>query len=384
MTLSDFIEANLSQLLNEWVDYARTIDLADITLDENQLRNAGRDILTRIAADMREPQTAAQQKAKSRGDRPNRQSDFNVIAHQHADDRLAQGYGINEVVAEYRALRASVLRTWLQTSRDNVTAFQEMIRFNEAIDQMLAESVRQYAQRTERIRDLFAGVLAHDLRSPLGAIINSADVLLRDGALSATSVKAAANAQRGAVRMKHMIDDLFIFTRTRLGDTLPVDFTPQDIRRIAEDAADEVRATYPDVRIDVGLTGDLTGAWDGARVGQMLVNLLANAVQHGTGDIAVCATREGEDVVLAVSNSGAPIPARALPTLFDPLTRASVLPARRGTAPGMGLGLYICRCIAQAHHGIIQVESTDKATVFTVRMPRFPVSPASPAGSPIR
>src|SRR5690349_13787255 len=146
MTLSDFIEANLAQLVNEWVDYARTIDLADIKLDGNQLRNAGRDILTRIAADMREPQTAAQQKAKSRGNRPNRQSDFNVVAHQHADDRLSQGYGINEVVAEYRALRASVLCTWLHTARDNVTAFQEMIRFNEAIDQMLAESVRQYAQ----------------------------------------------------------------------------------------------------------------------------------------------------------------------------------------------------------------------------------------------
>lgn len=88
------------------------------------------------------------------------------------------------------------------------------VRFNEAIDHMLAESVRQYAQRTERIRDLFAGVLAHDLRSPPGAILNSAEVVLHDDGLASSSIRAVAIAQRGAVRMKQMIDDLLVFTRT--------------------------------------------------------------------------------------------------------------------------------------------------------------------------
>ncbi|WP_028207370.1 histidine kinase dimerization/phospho-acceptor domain-containing protein [Paraburkholderia nodosa] len=82
-----------------------------------------------------------------------------------------------------------------------------MTRFNEAIDQVLAESVRHYVMRTERIRDLFAGVLAHDLRSPLGAILNSSEVLLHDEGLSAVSARALAFVQRGALRMRQMIDD---------------------------------------------------------------------------------------------------------------------------------------------------------------------------------
>ncbi|WP_028232061.1 sensor histidine kinase [Paraburkholderia mimosarum] len=374
MSLSDFIEANLRELVEDWTEYARTISLEESHLDERELRNSARDILIRIAADMREPQSDVQQKAKSRGEEPASKSSFNETAHLHADDRLAHGYGINEVVAEYRALRASVLRRWLMMPQADAAAFQEMIRFNEAIDQMLAESVRQYAQRSQYIRDLFAGVLAHDLRSPVGAILNSADVLLRDNALSAFSARAVANVQRSAVRLKRMIDDLFIFARARLGEALPVEFTPQDLGRIASDAAEEVRAAWPDARIEVCLTGDLAGRWDGARVGQLLVNLLVNAVQHGSGKICLSVAGQGEQMTLAVSNEGDAIPARARPTLFDPLTRANPSPGRSAMVSGMGLGLYICRCIARAHHGTIWVDSTKDETTFTVQMPRFPSS----------
>jgi signal transduction histidine kinase len=276
------------------------------------------------------------------------------------------------VVAEYRALRASVLRQWHQTSPDMTPVARELVRFNEAIDHMLAESVRRYAQRTERIRDLFAGVLAHDLRSPLGAILNSAEVVLLDDGLSSSSVRAVAIAQRGAARMKQMIDDLIVFARTRLGDTLPVVFTPQDFNQICNDAADEVCASYPEACIDIHLTGELAGKWDGARIVQLLVNLLVNAVQHGSGNIRVDALGQGGHLTLIVSNDGAPIPAAAMPTLFDPLTRASDVPRRSGPSSSMGLGLYICRCIANAHNGTIQAESADGKTRFTVELPRFP------------
>ncbi|WP_227747312.1 sensor histidine kinase [Paraburkholderia franconis] len=225
-----------------------------------------------------------------------------------------------------------------------------MIRFNEAIDQMLSESVRRYAEQTRRIGDLFAGVLAHDLRSPLGAILNSAQLLLHDEGLSSTSLRAAANVQRGSMRMKEMIDDLLVFTRGRLGDTLPVSFSPQDMGRICSDAVDEVRASYPNAVIRLLLAGGLRGTWDGTRIGQLVVNLLVNGVRYGSGEVAVEAVGDDEHVTVIVSNEGNPIPERALPTLFDPMTRAS-LHNREGTAAGMGLGLYICSCIATAHHG---------------------------------
>jgi signal transduction histidine kinase len=368
MRLADFIEADLSGLIDDWTGYALALSEDDTLLTETQLRNSAADILRAIAADMRETQTAAEQQTKSRGDKDAPGSDFNQVAHLHAEDRLSHGFSINDVVAEFRALRATVLRRWQKMAPSDAAAFQEMIRFNEAIDQVLAESVRHYTRRTERIRDLFAGVLAHDLRSPLGAILNSGEVLLHDDSLSPASVRAVAFVQRGAMRMKQMIDDLLVFTRTRLGDALPVSLTPQDMGRICSDAVDEVRASYPDAHIELRLADELRGRWDGSRLGQLVVNLLTNAVRYGSGLVVVEAGARAGQMNLTVSNEGNPIPECALPTLFDPLTRVGT-PDRRGTAAGMGLGLYICRCIAIAHQGTITVASSERGTRFTVRLP---------------
>lgn len=94
-----------------------------------------------------------------------------------------------------------------------------MIRFNEAIDQMLLESVREHTQRTGHTRDILAGVLGHSVHSPVVAILNSANVLLRDASLSSTGVRTCANVQRNTMRMKRTIYDLFIFTSIRRGST---------------------------------------------------------------------------------------------------------------------------------------------------------------------
>ncbi|MBN3858284.1 HAMP domain-containing histidine kinase [Paraburkholderia sp. Ac-20340] len=372
MNLADFIEADLDGIIDDWTDYARAISPADSHLQDVQLRNSARELLLGIAADMRVSQSAAQQEAKSHGERPDPDSTFNQIGRGHADDRQAHGFGINALVAEYRALRASVLRRWQRTGSLDITACQDMIRFNEAIDQMVAESVRQFAQRTERIRDLFAGVLAHDMRSPVGAILNSAQVVLRDENLAPLSLRATTNLQRSAERLKLLIDDLFVFTRVRLGDTLPVEFTQQDFGRLCRGVVDEVLAARPDAQIETQTAGELTGVWDAARMNQLIANLVTNAVQYGSGMVRVKAAGDGQQIVLTVSNEGAPIPARALPTLFDPLTRADPLNDSARASSGVGLGLYICRCIAQAHHGTIGVESDEHATAFTVKIPRFP------------
>ncbi|MEM5460645.1 sensor histidine kinase [Paraburkholderia phytofirmans] len=379
MNLADFIETDLPGLIDDWTGYALALSQENSPLTEKQLRNSAADILTAIAHDMREPQSPQQQQTKSRGDKYAPRSNFNRVAHLHAEDRLSHGFSINDVVAEFRALRATVLRRWQKTSSGDTAAFQEIMRFNEAIDQVLAESVRQYAHRTEHIRDLFIGVLAHDLRSPLGAILNCGEVLLHDEGLSSAGVKAVAFIQRGAIRMKQMIDDLLIFTRTRLGDMLPVSFTPQDIGRICSEAVEEVRASYPAAQINLRLAGELEGRWDGNRLGQLVVNLLTNAVRYGSGPVAVEARGHDGQMTIVVCNEGNPIPEHALPTLFDPMTRVGT-PNRSGTAAGMGLGLYICRCIASAHQGTIGVESSDRGTCFTVCMPKSPATSQAPGG----
>ena len=370
MTLSDFIEADLDGLIDDWIAYARLVAPDDVNLDSLELRNSARELLIAIAADMRGNQSNSEQRDKSQGNRPDPDSAFNLIGRGHADDRQAQGFQINALVAEYRALRASVLRRWQQKCQLDTAAFQEMIRFNEAIDQMVAESVPEFSSITDRIRDLFTGVLAHDLRSPVGAILNSARVIMADQNLSPTSLRAGANLQRSRERVKVLIDDLFVFTRTRLGNALPVQPDRCDLERICHSAVDEVCATHLDAHIRVKARGELIGLCDGERMHQLIVNLVANGVVHGTGPIVVEAVGDEERITIAVSNGGQRIPARAIPTLFDPLTRAvPSLGPRRG-APGMGLGLYICRCIAHAHNGTIEVESNEKQTVFTVKIPR--------------
>ncbi|QIE29665.1 sensor histidine kinase [Caballeronia sp. SBC2] len=370
MSLSDFIETNLDALIDDWAEFAGQLMREGLPLTVPELQDSARHIFQRVAADMRLDQSGVEQEEKSRGKKGGGAADVTSVALEHADDRLDQGFTLDDVVAEFRALRATVLRRWQQSSVDPVTALNESIRFNEAIDQVLTESIRRYSLRVSETRDRFAGVLAHDLRSPLGAITNSTEFLLSDGTLPTPCVKAVVNIQRSATRMRRMVDDLLDFARVRLGDTLPLIVSPQDAGRVCSNACDEVSASFPQANIEVCLDGDLVGDWDGDRISQLVINLLVNAIQHGEGAIKLSAHGEGDSVTVAVANEGKPIPKHLTGRIFDPLTRTYSPPERRGTAAGVGLGLYICRCIAHAHGGAIAVESADTATVFTVTLPR--------------
>lgn len=370
MTLSDFIEAHFDALIADWSGYAATVNEGRRALSSAQLRTYAPEILRAIAADMRASQSYAEQRSKSHGAKREQGKAFDAIAAQHADDRLTHGFSLNDVVAEYRALRASVLRRWERSGAKGPDAFQELVRFNEAIDQGLTEAVRQFTQRTEHTRDLFAGVLAHDLRSPLGVLTNSAAVLLHDKTLSPASVRATAHLERSTTRMRSMIDDLYVFARARLGNELPINLSPQDMGKICRDAVEEMRVLYPEAVIHVETVGDLSGTWDGGRMGQLLFNLLSNAVRYGAGAILVHAVGDARRVTVSVSNEGNPIPKRALATLFDPLTRVQEKPRRGEAATGMGLGLYICRSIVTAHDGAIRVDSDASGTTFTVTFSR--------------
>jgi signal transduction histidine kinase len=371
VSLPDFIEANLDALVDDWAEFAGQLLREGVPLTVRELQDSARHMLQRVAADMRLAQSGAEQQQKSRGEKGGGALDVTNAAVEHADDRLDQGFTLDDVVAEFRALRATVLRRWQQSAVDPVTALNESIRFNEAIDQVLTESIRRYSLRVSETRDRFAGVLAHDLRSPLGAITNSTEFLLRDEALSTSCVRAVLAIQRSATRMKRMVDDLLDFARTRLGDTLPLNVVPQDAGRLCSNACEEVSASYPQANINVCLDGNLAGDWDGDRLTQLLINLLVNAIQHGEGAIKLSAHGQGDSVTMTVMNEGTPIPKHLTSRIFDPLTRTYSPPERRGTAAGVGLGLYICRCIAQAHGGTIAVESADTTTIFSVTLPRF-------------
>lgn len=216
-------------------------------------------------------------------------------------------------------------------------------------------------------RERFMGMLAHDLRQPLNAIVMANNVL--STSLAATPMAATTRIQtRAAGRMERMIAELLDFTRIRPETGMPIHRVETDFAETARSVLEEMRAAHGERTFSLEVSGNCRGNWDPDRLAQVCSNLLGNAIEHGdTGPIAVeldCA-REGW-VELRVSNQGKPIAPEALAQLFLPFRRANGK-SQRG---GVGLGLYIAEQIVTAHSGKITAHSEAGATRFVVSLPR--------------
>jgi signal transduction histidine kinase len=209
----------------------------------------------------------------------------------------------------------------------------------------------------------FLGILGHDLRNPLTAMLGAAALLDVDP-LTERQTQLVSRIQRSAERMKRMVDVLLDFTRSRCGEGIPVSRAPVDMREICLQIVDEMRLAHPGRAAVFDAFGNLGGHWDGDRVAQVISNLLANALQHGRDPIRLVVRDDGSEVIVEVSNCGAPIPEHTLPTLFEPFVRGEE------SGHGLGLGLFIAREIVNAHGGRIDVRSDEAATVFAVHWPR--------------
>jgi signal transduction histidine kinase len=245
----------------------------------------------------------------------------------------------------------------------------DLVRFNEAIDQALAESTSRFSEDLDRTRETFLGILGHDLRSPLGAVVTSARFMLEELELPATAHKLTSTILSSGERMNEMVADLLDFTRSRLGVAMPVTLEDVDIAELLESAVEEIKASVPGSAITLETKGNLKGEFDGPRLRQVMSNLLSNALNHGAGaGVAVTAYEKADDVIFAVHNDGPRIPAEQIPQIFDPLTRH---PSVSHDSQHLGLGLYIARQVVLSHGGTINVESTpERGTTFTVCLPR--------------
>jgi len=274
------------------------------------------------------------------------------------------------MVAEYRALRASILRLWEKKGNDP----RGVTRFNEAIDESLTVAVHQFTETTEHYRDQSLGILGHDLRNPLAAMITGASLLINAEELSDRSVRIAARMLNSANRMTRMIDDLLDLTRTRFGEPIPIKPAPLNLEPVCLQVIAELEALRPAGGVSFTPKGDLRVVWDGDRISQVLSNLVKNAIQHGGANepISLVADGSGDEIVLEVHNGGPSIPKKALPTLFEPMTRHT----EDAKNTGLGLGLYIASQVVLAHCGKLEVASTDAAgTTFTARLPRHASAP---------
>jgi signal transduction histidine kinase len=372
--LSAFIRENMEQLLSEWEFFAQELLPPGRTLNQAALRDDAETLLRAIALDMETAQSREQQTLKSKGGGRGGNRSLELSSHTHAHDRYAIGFDVNQLVAEYRAVRASVIRLWTQKmGQADRSALEELTRFNEAIDEMLADSVTLYTDIVERAKNLFLAVLGHDLRSPLSAVLGAANVLLRSEESNERTVKSAALILRSSARMGQMVSDLIDFTRTRLGDGVPVVRSPMDLGMAIHEVIEEIGVAHTQHTLRSVTNGDLRGSWDEARMKQVLTNLIENAVQHCTitKPITVTASEDGEQVVLAVHNDGPPIPERDRARIFEPLVSTTETSSPI-VSTNMGLGLYIVRQVVQAHGGTIDVESSEATgTSFTAKLPRF-------------
>jgi signal transduction histidine kinase len=228
-----------------------------------------------------------------------------------------------------------------------------------------AEQIERELRAVAQFRELFIGILGHDLRNPLGSIVSAAALLLRRGSLGDQDARTVTRIIRSSNRMTRMITQLLDLTRTRLGGGFPLEPAPTDLGELCQDIVDEVEE-----RLELVVEGDLRGTWDRDRLAEVLSNLAGNALEYaepGT-TLALRAHGDGAHVSVEISNRGQPISPEVLPFIFEPFRQERR--RERSASGNLGLGLYIARQIVVAHGGTLEVRSTEGLTTFTMRLPR--------------
>jgi signal transduction histidine kinase len=372
--LADFIAENSEPILAEWIAFAATCGPVAGVMDQTALRDHAMEMLKNIITDLRTPQSDLERQDKAKGLLDASESAPDTAAEVHGAGRAESGFTVEEMVSEYRALRASVIRLWTRASGSLAgDDIEDLMRFNEAIDQALAESITRYTLDLDHSKEMFVAILGHDLRTPLGAVITSSQFMLETGGLGEPHHTLMGGIVRSSRRMNQMVSDLLDFTRSRLGSGVPVTRRSMDMSNVARHAIEEIEAVEPTAVIQFETSGNLRGEWDAGRISQVLVNLLSNALQHGSAKEGIDVTVRGgpDEVVLRVHNRGPAIATSDLHGLFSPLKRLRAGATGVGDSRNLGLGLYIAERIVSAHGGTIDVSSSlDAGTAFTVRLPR--------------
>lgn len=255
--------------------------------------------------------------------------------------------------------------------------FADLIGMHLAMERRVAASAARLLDEIETadLRDQFIAVLSHDLRNSVAAI-EAGTRMLDKAELPPRGRSIVALMAGSAARMQGLIENVLDFARGRLGGGILIDRQPTALRPLLLHVVDEIRAVHADRQFETAIAFDGEVDVDRGRIGQVLSNLLANAVTHGapTGPIRIAAGRYDGGIEISVANAGAPIPPALLDRIFKPFVREKNSP---GLA-GLGLGLYIAAQIAAAHGGTLAVTSLAEETRFTLRIPT-PPRPSIPA-----
>jgi two-component system sensor histidine kinase/response regulator len=279
-----------------------------------------------------------------------------VTAGARDQRRVFKGYDTGAVDFLYKPIEPAILR-------NKAEVFFQLHRQKRQLEQELIERTE-----TLRLNEMFAAVLGHDLRSPLGAMMTAAHLLPLLTPEPRVHDVATRLLSSGA-QMTRMIEDLLDMTRARLGGGIPISVRETELGPLVLRAIQEKEAAWPDRHISVQMSGDTHGTWDPDRILQVVSNLLGNALEHGTPGSPVATLVNGSDpgiVVLDVVNQGT-IPPEVFAHIFDPFRSGRQGTTRSG---GLGLGLFIAKQIVEAHHGRIHASCDEVSTTLQVTLPR--------------
>lgn len=377
MRLADFIIVAREQILQEWDNFARSLTPAAQGMTDKELRNHAGIMLEFIADDLRTAQSTEQQILKSLGMGPGDEQDAG-----HGLSRIKSNFTVEQLVSEYRALRSSVIRLWGQAHpHSGVTDIEDLIRFNEAIDQLLAASLASFAEskrkadEREKNRNDFLAMLAHELRNPLSPIA-TASALLKKAKGNEKIVEHATDViARQVAHIVGLVDDLLDVSRVTRG-LIEVQLSPVNVVQAVDEAVEQVALQIQrrGHQLHVGRPPSPTTVLaDKKRLVQIVTNLLSNAAKYTPegGHLQLAVTLHGGNLVIAVEDDGIGMSQEFIPHAFELFAQAERTLDR--SAGGLGIGLALVKNLVELHGGKIECssEGLGKGSRFTVTLPRL-------------
>jgi signal transduction histidine kinase len=316
--------------------------------------------------------------------------DTQIVEREDAVGRREEEVLLREGLVGARE-EAAVAEAKRQVPLEQMKEANEQLTLLSIRAQELAEEAEEAQHRLEvsegelrravELREQLVATVSHDLRNPLGTIIMAVEMLVRGDHLDAKGATIVGGIRRSVDRMSKMIAQLLDFTRAHSGAGLPLERRPINLQAVCRQVVEELELQHSmPGRFRCEFRGNLSGAWDGDRLAQLVSNLGGNAIEHGAPDtpIDIRVYDDGEEVLLEMHNQGPPITSELLPFVFAPFRQASE--QKGAKSGGLGLGLYISDQIVRAHGGLIGALSTAaEGTTFSVRLPRRPTEAAQGA-----
>jgi signal transduction histidine kinase len=379
LRLANFIISDLELILEEWESFAYTLQPASARMSSAELRDHAELMLKFIAKDLNTAQTRVEQRTKSHGLAARNVQDSGP---EHGINRLESKFTMDQLFAEYRALRSSVLRLWKDAHpAPEASDFEDMIRFNEAVDQLVAGSVFSFvaaqreAEETEKQRRTqFLAMLGHELRNPLSPIITASSVLKTAKGNEKIIDNVSNVIARQVTHMAGLIDELLEISRVTRGK-IEVKLDNVEIEHVINDAVEQVT---PQIearghRFNVEVLPKTTVVrCDKKRLVQVVANLLANAVKYTPdgGRVQLRSALHENEVVITVEDNGVGMPPEFIPHAFELFSQ--VAPTSDRAAGGLGLGLALVKSLVELHGGKVACssEGPGKGSQFTVLLPR--------------